>query len=97
LSGGQQQRVAVARALVNGPAIIFADEPTGNLDSTAAQGVMNMLASLNRENGQTFIIVTHSPEVSAHAGRVISMHDGVIVSDVPQTVVERYVYSGPSA
>ena len=97
LSGGQQQRVAVARALVNGPAIIFADEPTGNLDSAAAQGVMNMLASLNRENGQTFIIVTHSPEVSAHARRVISMHDGAIMSDVPQTVAERYLYSEPSA
>ena len=86
LSGGQQQRVAVARALVNRPAIIFADEPTGNLDSVAAQGIMDMIASLNRENGQTFVIVTHAAEISARAGRVVSMHDGRIVSDVPQSL-----------
>jgi putative ABC transport system ATP-binding protein len=87
LSGGQQQRVAVARALVNRPAIIFADEPTGNLDSVAAQGIMDMLCGLNQENGQTFVVVTHSAEVSARAGRVITMHDGAIASDVPQAPV----------
>jgi putative ABC transport system ATP-binding protein len=84
LSGGQQQRVAVARALVNNPAIIFADEPTGNLDSVAAMSVMDMLGALNRDHAQTFIIVTHSPEISDRAGRVITMQDGAIVSDLPR-------------
>jgi len=81
LSGGQQQRVAVARALVNRPGIIFADEPTGNLDSAAAGSVMDMLSALNQEHGQTFIIVTHSPAVSARARRIVTMHDGAITSD----------------
>ncbi len=81
LSGGQQQRVAVARALVNRPGIIFADEPTGNLDSAAASAIMDMLSALNQEHEQTFIIVTHSPAVSARARRVVTMHDGAITSD----------------
>jgi len=81
LSGGQQQRVAIARALVNRPSIIFADEPTGNLDSHAAQAILEMIGALNREHGQTFVIVTHSPEVSARTGRVIAMNDGAIVAD----------------
>jgi putative ABC transport system ATP-binding protein len=93
LSGGQQQRVAVARAVVNRPAIIFADEPTGNLDSRAAQEIMDMLSALNRENGQTFVVVTHAPEVSARAGRVITMHDGAITSDAPQGAAQVYLPS----
>jgi putative ABC transport system ATP-binding protein len=93
LSGGQQQRVAVARAVVNRPAIIFADEPTGNLDSRAAQEIMDMLSALNRENGQTFVVVTHAPEVSVRAGRVITMHDGAVVSDAPQGAAQVYLPS----
>jgi putative ABC transport system ATP-binding protein len=81
LSGGQQQRVAVARALATEPAVIFADEPTGNLDSDSAEEVMQLIDRLNRENGQTFVLVTHAREVAAHAGRVIRMRDGEIVED----------------
>lgn len=88
LSGGQQQRVTIARALVNKPAIIWADEPTGNLDSENAVFVMDMIDKLNRENCQTFVIVTHSPEISSRAERVIHMRDGMIVSDTFQTGVQ---------
>jgi putative ABC transport system ATP-binding protein len=79
LSGGQQQRVAIARSLANNPAIVWADEPTGNLDSESARDVMDLLVRLNRENGHTFVLVTHSPEVSARANRTIRMRDGLIV------------------
>ncbi|MBV9325780.1 MAG: ABC transporter ATP-binding protein [Chloroflexi bacterium] len=79
LSGGQQQRVAVARALSTEPAVIFADEPTGNLDSDSAEEVMQLIDRLNRDNGQTFVLVTHAREVAAHAGRVVRMRDGEIV------------------
>ncbi len=78
LSGGQQQRVAIARSLANNPAIVWADEPTGNLDSESARDVMDLLVRLNRENGHTFVLVTHSPEVSARANRTIHMRDGFI-------------------
>jgi len=81
LSGGQQQRVAVARALATEPAVIFADEPTGNLDSDSAEDIMALIDRLNRENRQTFVLVTHAREVAAHAGRIIRMRDGEIVSD----------------
>ena len=85
LSGGQQQRVAIARALGNQPAVIFADEPTGNLDSDSAEEVMLLIDRLNRENGQTFVLVTHAREVAAHAQRIIRMRDGEIVDDIPST------------
>ncbi|HEV7663746.1 MAG TPA: ABC transporter ATP-binding protein [Chloroflexota bacterium] len=85
LSGGQQQRVALARALGTEPAVIFADEPTGNLDSDSAGEVMQLIDRLNRENGQTFVLVTHAREVAAHAGRVIRMRDGEIDTEVVQT------------
>ena len=81
LSGGQQQRVAIARALATQPAVIFADEPTGNLDSDSAEEVMLLIDRLNRENGQTFVLVTHAREVAAHAQRIIRMRDGEIVDD----------------
>jgi putative ABC transport system ATP-binding protein len=76
LSGGQQQRVAIARALINHPKIIFADEPTGNLDSTSSSEIMNIIDDLNKK-GHTIIIVTHEDNISAHAERIIRMKDGV--------------------
>ncbi len=81
LSGGQQQRVAIARALANDPAIVWGDEPTGNLDSTNASEIMDLLTRLNKENGQTFVLVTHSEEVGSMADRVVRMTDGVVVSN----------------
>ena len=78
LSAGQQQRVAIARALVNSPVIVWADEPTGNLDSDTSAEVMELLELLNRERGQTFVIVTHDPNVSERARRIIYMKDGMI-------------------
>lgn len=83
LSGGQIQRVAVARSLANNPAIVWADEPTGNLDTENSTEVMDLLCRLNREEGQTFVIVTHSLEVGERASRIVRMRDGVIVSDRP--------------
>ncbi len=78
LSGGQGQRVAVARALVNSPAIVWADEPTGNLDSETSEEVMDLLCRLNQENGQTFVIVTHTIDVGKRADRIVQMRDGLI-------------------
>jgi len=78
LSGGQQQRTTIARALVTKPAIVWADEPTGDLDSETSQEIMDLLCRLNKENGQTFVIVTHSPEVGARADRIVRMRDGHI-------------------
>ena len=81
LSGGEQQRVAVARALVNQPEIVWADEPTGNLDSENSGEIMDLLSGLNRENRQTFVIVTHAEEVAARADRIVRMRDGLVVDD----------------
>ena len=80
LSGGQRQRVTIARALTNDPAIVWADEPTGNLDSETAEDIMNLICRLNRDNGQTFVIVTHDIEVGKLANRIITMRDGQIVN-----------------
>jgi len=81
LSGGEQQRVTIARALVMRPALVLADEPTGELDSQTAAQVIELMEALNRELGQTFLIVTHDPGVARHCGRIIKMEDGRIISD----------------
>jgi len=80
LSGGQQQRVAVARALVTDPAILLADEPTGNLDSESSLEIMKLLRDLNQQ-GRTIVLITHEPDIAAFAQRVVRLRDGVIVSD----------------
>ena len=81
LSGGQRQRVAVARALVNNPSILLADEPTGNLDSATSEEIMSLFKKLH-ENGQTIILVTHEPDIAAHAHRQIILKDGKVARDV---------------
>ena len=81
LSGGQQQRVGIARALVKNPSILMADEPTGNLDSRSSVEIIAILQRLNQEEGITVIIVTHEHDIAAHTRRVVSMLDGVVVSD----------------
>jgi len=78
ISGGQQQRVAIARAIVKNPALIMADEPTGNLDSSASQEVMEILCEMNRE-GRTILLITHDPEIAAYASRTLHLRDGLIL------------------
>jgi putative ABC transport system ATP-binding protein len=79
LSGGEQQRVAIARALANSPRIVLADEPTGNLDTTTGRQVIDLLVSVNRQRGQTLVLVTHDPELAALADETIALRDGRVV------------------
>jgi putative ABC transport system ATP-binding protein len=81
LSGGEQQRVAVARAFIHRPSILFADEPTGNLDAATGQRIIELMMELNRERGTTLVLVTHDPDLAARARRVIRLADGAVVSD----------------
>ena len=82
LSGGQQQRVAIARAIVTNPAVLLADEPTGNLDTKTSRGIMDLLTSLNRDQDITVVMVTHEADIAAYARRVVGFLDGRIASDV---------------
>jgi putative ABC transport system ATP-binding protein len=82
LSGGEQQRVVIARAVVNDPSLILADEPTGALDSRTGDEIMSLFAGLHRD-GRTIVVVTHAAEVAARAQRQITLHDGRIVEDIP--------------
>jgi putative ABC transport system ATP-binding protein len=83
LSGGQQQRVAIARAIVTEPAVILADEPTGNLDSARSREIMDLLAALNREQRITIVMVTHEPDMAAYARRIVRFVDGLVAADHP--------------
>ena len=83
LSGGQQQRVAIARALINDPAIVMADEPTGNLDSKSGAEIMELILTLNKEQGTTVIVITHDPRIAEQTQRVIRLYDGVVVESEP--------------
>jgi lipoprotein-releasing system ATP-binding protein len=84
LSGGQQQRVAIARALAHGPALVLADEPTGNLDTESANEVFELMRRFNRESGTTFLVVTHDPRIAERCSRVVELVDGRIASDRPR-------------
>ena len=79
LSGGEQQRVAIARAIINEPKIVLADEPTGNLDTKNSENVLGLLRQLNKELGQTIVMITHNPEAAAYGNRVLHMRDGLVV------------------
>ncbi|CAN5546569.1 ABC transporter ATP-binding protein [soil metagenome] len=88
LSGGQQQRVAIARALATAPDLVFADEPTGNLDSRSGREVLSLLATASRDHGQSIAMVTHDPIAASHADRVILLGDGRVVDDKPRQSAE---------
>jgi len=100
LSGGQQQRVAIARALIANPSLVLADEPTGNLDSRTSLEIIAIFQRLNRERGMTVVYVTHEADIALHAGRIIQMRDGRVVSDElnPQPLqAEAELARGPAA
>ena len=91
LSGGQRQRVAVARALANSPALLLADEPTGNLDSVTGEEIMDVFVKLNRDEGQTIVLVTHEANIAEYASRQVHLHDGVIAKDFLTEQIEAHV------
>jgi putative ABC transport system ATP-binding protein len=86
LSGGEQQRVAICRAVINGPELLFADEPTGNLDSRNSEGIIELLLELHRNHGTTLVLATHSPALAARADRIIRLHDGVVSSSADRSL-----------
>ena len=90
LSGGQCQRVAIARALVNSPSILLADEPTGNLDTRVSDEIMTLFNSLNRQFGVTVVLVTHEPDISQHADRIVELSDGKCIRDEGKSVSGRF-------
>lgn len=94
ISGGQIQRVAIARALVNDPTLILADEPTGNLDTKTGEIVLGTFQRLNRDLGRTVVLITHEPDVAQHAERIITLRDGVIVSDT-KTHARKHAHHEP--
>ena len=96
LSGGQRQRVAVARALVNNPSIVLADEPTGNLDSRTGEEILNLFEHLSRK-GHTIIVVTHEEEVAQHARRIIRLRDGLVAQDIVNPSPRSVVLAGPES
>ena len=85
MSGGEQQRIAIARALINTPALLLADEPTGNLDSANATGILDLLARLRAEHGMTIVLASHDPQIAARAERLIRLRDGAVVDDIQLT------------
>ena len=97
LSGGEQQRVAIARAFMNRPKLLLADEPTGNLDSETSKKIVDLLFELNRTAGATLMLVTHDPELTQHATRVIRLRGGVIESDAPRDGARERARGGPGA
>jgi len=91
LSGGQRQRVAVARALANSPALLLADEPTGNLDSVTGEEIMEVFVKLNHDEGQTIVLVTHEANIAVFANRQVHLHDGVIAKDFLTDKIEAHI------
>jgi putative ABC transport system ATP-binding protein len=85
MSGGEQQRIAIARALVNTPALLLADEPTGNLDSANATDILDLLARLRAEHGMTIVLASHDPQIAARAERLIRLRDGAVIDDIQLT------------
>jgi putative ABC transport system ATP-binding protein len=85
MSGGEQQRIAIARALINTPALLLADEPTGNLDSATAADILDLLARLRAEHDMTIILASHDPQIAARAERLIRLRDGAVVDDIQLT------------
>lgn len=93
LSGGEQQRVAIARAFINQPSILFADEPTGNLDADTGDHITELLFDLNRKQGTTLVLVTHNPELANMTGRVLSLRGGKLISDSYKTNPDTAIHS----
>jgi putative ABC transport system ATP-binding protein len=85
MSGGEQQRIAIARALINTPALVLADEPTGNLDSANATGILDLLTRLRADHHITILLASHDPQIAARSERLIRLRDGAVIDDIPLT------------